>query len=75
MKIKVQINKILKDSSENNGPKTDSLTKILKPQDRLTKEKREKTQMIRLINENGEITVDTTEILIEIIMEIYMQTN
>ena len=40
----------------------EKINKIDKPLARLIKEKREKTQINRIINEKGEITTDTAEI-------------
>ena len=41
----------------------EKINKIDKPLARLTKNKREKTQINRIRNENGEVTMDTAEIL------------
>ena len=40
----------------------EKINKIDKPLARLIKKKREKTQINRIRNEKGEVTVDTTEI-------------
>ena len=50
----------------------DKINKIDKPLARLIKKKRERTQIIKIRNEKGEITTDTTEIQ-RIIRDYYKQ--
>ena len=51
---------------------SEKIKKIDKPLTRLIKEKREKTQINKIRNENGEVTTDNTEIQ-RIIRDYYQQ--
>ena len=67
MKIKEEINKIEIQKTIEKINKTKSwffekVNKIDKPLARLTKKRRERTQINKIIAEKGEITVDTAEI-------------
>ena len=55
----------------------EKINKIDKPLDRLIKKKREKNQINKIRNENGEITTDNTEIqrIIETIISNYMTSK
>ena len=55
-------------------PKARSLNKIDKPLARLIKKQREKNQINKIINENGEITTDNTEMQ-RIIRDYYQQLH
>ena len=67
IKIKEEINKIETQKTIEKINKTKSwffekVNKIDKPLARLTKKRRERTQITKIINEKGEITTDTAEI-------------
>ena len=67
IKIKEEINKIETQKTIEKINKTKSwffekVNKIDKPLARLTKKRRERTQITKIINEKGEITMDTAEI-------------
>ena len=67
IKIKEEINKIETQKTIEKINKTKSwffekVNKIDKPLARLTKKRRERTQITKIINEKGEITKDTAEI-------------
>ena len=67
IKIKEEINKIEIQKTTEKINKTKSwfcekVNKIDKPLARLTKKRRERTQITKIINEKGEITTDTAEI-------------
>ena len=67
IKIKEEINKIETQKTIEKINKTKSwffekVNKIDKPLARLTKKRRERTQITKIRNENGEITTDTAEI-------------
>ena len=67
MQIKEEINKIEIQKTIEKIKKTKSwffekVNKIDKPLARLTKKRRERTQITKIINEKGEITTDTAEI-------------
>ena len=77
IKIKAEINE--KETKETiaklNKAKSwlfEKINKIDKPLDRLIKKQREKNQINKIINENGEITTDNTEIQ-RIIRDYYQQ--
>ena len=78
IKIKEEINKIEIQKTIEKINKTKSwffekVNKIDKPLSRLTKKRRERTQITKIINEKGEITTDTAEIQ-KTIREYYEQT-
>ena len=67
IKIKEEINKIEIQKTTEKINKTKSwffekVNKIEKPLARLTKKRRERTQITKIINEKGDITTDTAEI-------------
>ena len=66
IKIRVEINKIkskkIQNISETMSWFFEKINKIDKPLTRLIKKKRERTQINKIRNENGEITMDTKEI-------------
>ena len=65
IKIRIEINESLKMIQKSNEPKScffEKINKMDKPLTRLTKKKRERTQINKLRNERGDITTDTKEI-------------
>ena len=67
IKIKEEINKIetqktIEKINETKSWFFEKVNKIDKPLARLTKKRRERTQINKIINEKGEITTDTAEI-------------